>query len=386
MGPVLLCCCLVALSLARVAAQPSGVCPFKLTLARQQLCAVHRPSKLMLCSTAKAGATTVSAIIVGLANKTANYAAWRVSMGYPDRSMLSARINMYRREVLSLEDAHRLPEDKLELCKEQGWLCIVIVRNPADRLISSFLHIAVTRLGVSWRELLGVVDDAARVAVGNYSLRSHVDALGVTALSRTRRKGSDEHFLPQCSVALTCHPGMEQGRLKFITVDDVAGGLDAVDQEFRSGALGLRVIANTVTSSHWRSAHVAAARSAPALTPRRLAASELLPDVHTFASKLCGMPGGLKPRRSKNQSGRSLLAQPPAARGKRGRPHAYKCNVPPDAYAQLQAASPELWSQVRCLYHEDFKLYKRRVCEQPWLRARCPTCVAKACLCLSTCR
>jgi hypothetical protein len=149
-------------------------------------------------------------------------------------------------------------------------------------------------------------------------------------------------------------------------------GLDAADMEFRGGALGLRAIANTVTSSHWRSA---SALSAPALATRRLAASEL--DVHSFASQLCSLPGGLTPRSSKKQGSRSLLARAPVS-GKRGRP-LNKCKVPPDAYSRLQAASPELWEQVRCLYYDDYELYERRVCAQPWLRARCPAGVAKAC-------
>jgi hypothetical protein len=172
MVPVLLCLAV----LSRAAAPPGG-CPHgRLPQDVAPLCAVDRTSKLMLCSTAKAGATTISAIIVGLANKTAEYSSWRASRGFPDGGMLSARINMYRREVLNFEPAHRVPHDKLELCVQPGWLCIVLVRNPSDRLISSFLHMAVTRLGANWGELIGVVDDDARMAAGEEVARPDVGA------------------------------------------------------------------------------------------------------------------------------------------------------------------------------------------------------------------
>lgn len=390
-----------------------------------QVCGVDHAAKFMLCSSPKAAATTLSAVLIGFANASDAYAKWLRRNNTHVSTALSARANMFRRHVLGTTPAHAVPEDKLETCARPGWLCIFLVRNPRDRAISSFLHAAVTKLGSNWPELIETVGDVARVSVGNYSLRQHVRALQLTRENilraqrhETRRRwgGGAAHYLPQygdwldeLSAPAGGKPRYPASLVKFVTVDDVAGGLGAIDAEFRGGGLGLRAIADGLHSSHWRSSpapkvpNTLTAGAFGAQAPKRrpskrflaaggggFAASEqravVGPKGHggrqlqertdaistdTTAAALCGSPEGLTPRGTK----RAPLSNGSQSR----RPTSSGCALQPDAYARLQAMDKDLWRQIRCLFHHDFVLYEKHVCGQPWLSARCKSCVAKAC-------
>ncbi|KAG8458437.1 hypothetical protein KFE25_004315 [Diacronema lutheri] len=398
----------------------------------KHLCALDRKARLMLCSAPKAAATTVSAVMVRVANESAHFASWmRAEYNVTDVAdeHMSPRVNYFRMTVFSRDDAHAVPDNIVEQCAQADWLCVAIVRSPLDRVISSFLHVALTKLGPMWPELLEAVGDASRIRAANFSLRQFVHALELTRRSfvevgSTRRPGA-EHYLPQTSAWLDdlLHPaarGKPVARLaphypaslvKFVAVDSLAAGMGAVDDEFRGGALGLRAIVEGLHSSHWRSAqpshdhpHGGPRRSllragsprddAPrpwsrptgkaALRAARRARDERagpagetydaapLVDADTPAAVLCGS-FDVPPPATVTSMGRVASSAP-----RRKKPGS-RCALVPGAYERLQRGNAPLWRRIRCLYHYDFELYERRVCSQAWLRAACPACVARAC-------
>lgn len=377
----------------------------------KQLCAVNHASKFMMCSSPKAAATTLSAVMVGFANATEQFRTWMREHEYGVSSMLSARINYFRRSLGGLP-AYVVPDDLLATCAQKDWLCVFLVRNPRDRLISSFLHAAVTKLASNWPELIEIVGDVELVRVGNYSLAQHVEALeltranirgGLSLRGNGRRGGGADHYLPQYGAWLdglfraSGSPRYPASVVKFAAVDNVAGSLNAVDEEFRGGALRLRAIAEGLHSSHWRSAPKAAAMAhrrttrVLAAAPRRrlgeraLATGAARParayrqggdageiNTDTFASTLCGSAEGLTPRGMK----KPRAADGTLLKGKQSSTSG--CDLLPRAYMRLQAVDDGLWRHVRCLFHDDFELYEKRLCDQEWLRARCPACIARA--------
>lgn len=389
-----------------------------------QLCAVDHPARLMLCSSPKAAATTLSAVMIGFANASAEFHRWMSHNDYGAGNMLSARANYFRRQILGSRPAHAVPTDKLEMCAQAGWLCIFLVRNPRDRVISSFLHAAITKLGASWPELIETVGDLERVRVGNYSLRQHVDALELTRANirnkqnlkhNGRRGGGADHYLPQMAEWLVelFHPNDDMPHypaslVKFVTVDNVPEGLGAADDEYRGGKLGLRTIAEGLHSVHWRSSQASSlSRDADVVSTAQLWTGSAAPRIRvarganersgtsraqgrrldiratslaegvisteTRAAELCGSPQGLTPRGAKRALAADGHSSGIKVRSSSG------CQLLPNAYARLQAVDDHLWRRIRCLFHEDFELYEKRVCNQPWLHSRCPSCVAKAC-------
>jgi hypothetical protein len=179
-------------------------------------CVVSHTPKLMLCSAPKAASTAMFAILVAHANASDDFRKWSISEGYPDphskvgvtvhryatpiSHFLYARRGAWRppplppslstrfaREVLSLRSEHRAPTDYLATCADPAWLCVLAVRHPFDRAISSFLHVASTKIASQWPELLKAVGDERRVAAGNYTFREHVAALELTQRRRQQR-------------------------------------------------------------------------------------------------------------------------------------------------------------------------------------------------------
>lgn len=342
--------------------------------------------------------------MVTVANATAQYRHW-LHAKYPreSASVLSPRINEFRGAVFNYKAAHAVPgpDGMINTCAQKGWLCVLLVRDPSDRLISSFFHVALTKLGANWKELVDVVGNIEQVKVSNYTLRHHVQALQLTRRNMHRAlaqrddgrnelwsRAGAEHYLPQVSA---WHDDLFHGTsralqqayarglpkwqprteiLKLVTVDDVPGGLGAVDAAFRGGRMRLAQISKGLRSNHWR--------SAPPDSHQPLARRSVEPrvDADSFASYLCGSPHGITaagakvPLRAWDGSVVQL---------KRGS----RCDLLPNVYPRLlramHAEDEDLFAQVRCLFHDDYELYERRVCEQKWLPLHCPRCVAKAC-------
>jgi hypothetical protein len=145
-----------------------------------------------------------------------------------------------------------------------------------------------------------------------------------------------------------------------VPVDDVAGGLGAVDDNFRGGRMGLRAIATDLHSTHWVSDR-ASARALP-LGPtarRRFEALNRLQRLgaDTYVPALCNLP----PKHSDCAPAQSRCG---------------RCVLPPNAYARMQAIDAPVWRRVRCLFHRDFEMNERQLCAQAWLLERCRACAA----------
>lgn len=278
-----------------------------------------------------------------------------------------------------------------------GWLCLVLVRNPVDRALSSFFHVAATLLCDRWPELHAVVGDAAKVRAANYTFRQHVQALSLMPQHGSGTQPFSKggwgvgHVLPQYSACLKpFFGGADQGKkiytseppYKLLTIDDLPRSLAAADAAFRGSRLGIGQLAVGLHSAHWRSDPGAVAafarahrtsfevagpgvnRAAMLAAIRAHNAAGVDAHADVFASALCGHPGGLPvPRKLSEQSRGSTQICLPA----------------PGTYRAMQATNRALWARVRCLFADDFALYHRSVCEQPWLRTFCEGCVARAC-------
>jgi hypothetical protein len=370
-------------------------------------CLLDKQHKLILCGSPKAAATTSFMIMLHVANETAAANEWLLANGLRDAnsSATSAVVHRYRIRQYQQADAHSVKGGVAaraeKLCTSGRWLCVILVRNPFDRAISSFLHVAKTGLGILWPELVTVVGDVALVRAGNYTFRQHVRALELFA-ARMRRdgtnSGSDEwasdHVLaqsPRWLHLLIRSRGLSDagdaaklaGAVKLVPLDSLSKGLAAVDAHFRHDReLGLEAVTKALHSSHWVSAGPGAAangtRGAGARNATDVAAaqhgrrrgSEVEPaaaepphaiGADTFASTLCGLGtrGGFELSNNGQRHSNCLLAN--------------------NTYARMQAADPSVWARVRCLFHHDFHLYDTQVCAQGWLRRRCPTCLERPC-------
>ncbi|KAJ1640197.1 hypothetical protein T492DRAFT_832382 [Pavlovales sp. CCMP2436] len=327
-------------------------------------CVVDHRDKLVLCSAPKAASTSTFAIMVARANATSDFYRWATSEGYqfPSNVGFTVQVHRFVREVLSRRPEHRPLKDYLATCSDPAWLCIMAVRHPFDRAISSFLHVAATPVAANWLELIKTVGKA-KVLAGNYSFREHVEALELTQrmqhrAQKRRRVGGENHFMPQHYAEFgmlrpeDAAAGEAQDQL-----DDLGGGLDSADREFRGGKLGFGKI--VTRSANQRSNYAAAGR--PKAKGRALAeqtAASPAATSMTYASTLCGKNGGFKPHDKIRDKCRRVLG---------------------GAYAQMQGANKPLWRRVRCLFAHDFRLYTSAVCKQKWLR-KCASCVARACV------
>jgi hypothetical protein len=375
------------------------VCPLAQRLLPwgSRLCAVDHPTKVMLCSTPKAAATTISAVVVlGLANETARYARQTAaSRSSRHRSGLGADINRFRTEREHTHPAlAAVPHDILKTCARAGWLCALIVRNPADRVISSFLHVALGGLGLKWPELVETVGNE-RLRTLSHGLRDHVRALELTARAQNKegrsrvQRHADGHYLPQTAKWFDdlYHPRakdqahLSASLLKLITVDDVAGGLGAVDAEFRGGTLGLRAMAEGLHSRHWRSSRAPSSPRPKSPTNGSGSAAGASRAPRDAADDTHSPPSAAAPAAATAPGPAVLDADTPVYQlcGHLKPPLGRRtCSMVSNAYGMMQAANPSIWKRVGCLFDSDFELYAC-ACDQRWLRSACPSCVAKAC-------
>ncbi|KAJ1633211.1 hypothetical protein T492DRAFT_837834 [Pavlovales sp. CCMP2436] len=363
-------------------------------------CALYHPDKLMLCSAPKVASTALFYIIISRSNTTDDFHRWAIQKGYPDprKVGLTTIVHKFVEQELRCRPDHAPPEDiplfgPGSLCSDPAWLCILAVRHPADRAVSSYLHGASTKIGAQWPELLETVQDERMVVAGNFSFRQHVAALELTARRQhvARRAGSD-HFMPQCytrfralcksqggqseeavrlsglklipgvcaffclllSASVSCTLTAALTLATLSPVDDLVGRLGAADREFRGGTLGLGKV--DTRSNHCRSGACDSAVSARQARGRMLLgqvarrSKSALADTH--AAALCGKDGGF-PVQFIRHSGKIVKV----AGG-------HKCRLPHGTYADMQAENGPLWQRVRCLYADDFGLYNHAVCNQ----------------------
>lgn len=135
-------------------------------------------SKLQVMGSPKGGATVTTQIMfnfLGVTKKALAYNPW---------------IHHYRLRVFNKEADHR--HISVSECGQDGWTCLFVLRNPLDRVVSSYL----TTVGAPWIR--------KSVQRGNQNFTAHTSfAEFVTLLEHVAETGSryvgDDHYLPQCN-------------------------------------------------------------------------------------------------------------------------------------------------------------------------------------------
>jgi hypothetical protein len=394
-------------------------------------CLLDKRQKFILCGSPKAAATTSFMIMLHVAKETTVANEWLIANGLRDANATStsAAVHRYRISEFQQAAAHSvkggIAARAAKLCTTSGWLCAIIVRNPLDRAISSFLHIAKTGIGVLWPELVAVVRDVALVRAGNYTFRQHVRALELFAArmhiegtTSDRDKWASNHVLPQSprwlhslirprGKAAAGKAAKLAGAVKLVPLDSLAKSLAAVDAHFRHDRkLGLDAVTIGLHSSHWVSAGPGAAANDTLASSRNATATMVAPvDAGTAANGTLGTSArnaivtGAAAAPHDRRLASEVVEQPPdhtidadtfasvlcglGARGgfefsNNGMRHA-NCLLANNTYARMQAADPVVWARIRCLFHHDFQLYDKHVCAQGWLQRRCPTCLERPC-------
>ncbi|KAJ1625913.1 hypothetical protein T492DRAFT_879257 [Pavlovales sp. CCMP2436] len=204
-------------------------------------CIANRPCKLMLCSAAKAGKTTAAG-------------------------------------------------------------CIMLVRDPLDRALSSFFYTA--RAHCCGNEKFTLNDHISAMVKDQRALqRAHPSAS--TRNHNWKQPGDIARLLLQGDVWQAAF-GEHSSPLKLVTVENFNSDLQAVDNDRKTSA-----------------------------------------EANTFAFALCGYLAAFPVPRT----------YPIGTKARR---------LSPGTYGKLLAANAGLWLQVCCLFADDFKLYESAVCVQPW--------------------
>ncbi|KAG8459701.1 hypothetical protein KFE25_003153 [Diacronema lutheri] len=337
----------------------------RLQTSRASVCLADKQAKLMLCSSPKAAATTVAAIAMRVFNLSDESERWLAQHNYR-HGVLSTDLHRFRRDALERRPRHRLPDTPIATCSRRDWLCVFVVRNPLDRAISSFLHVAFTPIGVRWPELAAVGVSSAQARAGNFSFRTFVGALELTrdrmraharvASSPYRTSWCADHYLPQTAHWLAARPSARPSGVHLVPVDALVDGLAAADAEFARGRFGLGIAGSRLHSAHWHTDASSASRphaSSPS-AGRRAVLPAANGELDAHASTLCGYAPG-------QVDAHTDLAA---------------CALPAGLYARMQRLDDALWARVRCLYQADVALHAARVCAQPWLLRRCPRCAS----------
>lgn len=184
-----------------------AACRQPLPLPPQQFRLVDRPSKMVLLSTPKAGATVTTQLMLGYLNLSAaaqKYSPW---------------IHAYRQQVFEKQPQHLPRADDLCRCGLDEWLCVHFIRSPLDRAVSSYLYAMSERAWI-------------------WSRRSPIKAMSfgewVQKLDTLRGKSSGkllpqwDHFLLQQLRERTCGP--HAPKVLYVPVEALPGALDELPQ------------------------------------------------------------------------------------------------------------------------------------------------------------
>lgn len=133
-------------------------------------------SKLQVMGSPKGGATVSTQIMfnfLGVTGKALAYSRW---------------IHDYRNRVFKHQEDHLgMP---CSVCGQEGWTCVFLLRNPLDRVVSSYLHTMKTKIHLAvQRENPDFTDDLTFAGFTVFLKRF--------AESRSRYR-QDVHYLPQC--------------------------------------------------------------------------------------------------------------------------------------------------------------------------------------------
>jgi len=264
-------------------------------------------SKLVILTSPKGGATVTAHLVfeyLSLTEKALATSPW---------------IHTYRTTMYDKDPFYK-KQNPCEVCKEGSeWTCLFIIRSPADRVVSSFIHVLRTILAP---RLPGYED----VFHKDPSFRDYIDVLMQFRRNETLQFDDRHHAGPQ-DITHHCNDD-ESLDIKYVAVEFLDDGLRAF-----SNATGNRFGSNTSASSF----------TSPHYVEQYAAANETL-----FTKDITQTPF-------------SLL---------KSRQGAYPSY---DSFFGHVDLNRDIFC---CLFDDDLAMYQR-TCTQSWLVQRCPTCEAR---------
>ena len=212
-------------------------------------CLVDRGNKILLGFSPKGGATVATQLFFryeGVFEKALEYNSW---------------VHNYRTEVFNEQPNHRRVDCK-DVCSDPSWVCAYVVRQPLDRVVSSYYHTMKTSIWRSWIELkeaastryppLDIRGGSAVLTADNVTFSDFLGALRLRARSpqgSQPKSKSDNHFMPQ-SDSCTRHGIRKQGKdatgVYLLPVEALEGSLGAV-----GNLTGLFFDSSGLTSPHY---------------------------------------------------------------------------------------------------------------------------------------
>jgi len=166
---------------------------------RPDVVLADRKFKLQVIGQAKGGATVTTQILFNFLNitdKALAYHAW---------------IHRYRLQVFDRLEEHRSTE--CQECGQKGWTCVMVVRNPLDRVVSSYIHVMKSKKRLFIRK---VKPDFGN----NVSFAGFIEWLKLVA-NGTKKTAGSGHYMPQCWSGC----GNVGNALKYIPTECLDAGL-----------------------------------------------------------------------------------------------------------------------------------------------------------------
>ena len=161
-------------------------------------------SKLVILTSPKGGATVTAHLVfeyLSLTEKALATSPW---------------IHNYRASVYDKDPFYK-KQNPCEVCKEGSeWTCLFIIRSPADRVVSSFIHVLRTILA---SRLPGYED----VFHKDLSFRDYIDVLMQLRRNETVQFADGHHAAPQ-DITHRCN-GDESLDIKYVAVEFLDKGL-----------------------------------------------------------------------------------------------------------------------------------------------------------------
>jgi Sulfotransferase family len=159
---------------------------------------VDHPSKLMISGTPKGGATLTSQLMLRKLGLLETAQEWKW-------------IHAYRNKVFNLDPAHRSVRCQ-EVCHQQGWVCVQLIRSPIDRAVSAYLNVMSSPTSVFREEFKELHQSFADSHGGRYptspsvlkraSFADFVQALHLRSIQNLQST-FDDHFMLQAETDCT---------------------------------------------------------------------------------------------------------------------------------------------------------------------------------------
>jgi len=195
----------------------------------------NEKDKLLVAAVAKGGATVATQLMLRREGLLETALRHRGSHG-------TGWIHDYR-HVYARQPNHRPPRNATATCRDRAWSCVAIIRSPLDRVVSSYQHAMVTKLGGR----LGLPGDCP--------FRRYVAYVA----SRLAEGRANVHVGSQ----VEAYYGPPSATMRYLPVETIGlGGVVALN----AVAPRARLDASNLTSSHYRYRRPRARRPDPDAT------------------------------------------------------------------------------------------------------------------------